>query len=91
MFGIGTQEWIIIFVIVLLIFGPKALPKIAQSLGKGIRDFKDAMAGVTNEFENDTHKREEPRAASPQPPSPPQAPPVETATPKETTTDKQQP
>ncbi|MCX7020354.1 MAG: twin-arginine translocase TatA/TatE family subunit, partial [Candidatus Sumerlaeota bacterium] len=78
-----------IFVIVLLIFGPKALPKIAQSLGKGIRDFKDAMAGVTNELENDNRKREEPHVVTQQTPSP-HTDSVETPPSKETTTDKQQ-
>ena len=49
MFGLGTWEIVIVFAIILIIFGPKSLPKIGQSLGKGIREFKDATAGIVNE------------------------------------------
>ena len=43
MFGLGTQELIIILVIVLVIFGAGKLPQIGGALGKGIRDFKKGM------------------------------------------------
>ncbi|MBS4023880.1 MAG: twin-arginine translocase TatA/TatE family subunit [Dethiobacter sp.] len=47
MFGrLGTQELVLIFALVLLVFGPKKLPEIGRSLGKGLREFKQA----TNEF-----------------------------------------
>jgi sec-independent protein translocase protein TatA len=49
MFGIGTQELLIIFLIVLLLFGANRIPEIARSMGKGIRDFKRA----TREIEED--------------------------------------
>ncbi|MGA3086188.1 MAG: twin-arginine translocase TatA/TatE family subunit [Thermodesulfobacteriota bacterium] len=49
-FGIGTQELIIILVIVLFIFGAKRLPEIGKSLGKSIREFKNS---VTGESENE--------------------------------------
>ena len=49
-FGIGPAELIIIFVIVLLLFGAKRLPEIAQGLGKGIRDFKKSMKDTTDEI-----------------------------------------
>ncbi len=42
MFGLGVQELIIIFLIVMVLFGAKKLPDIAQGLGKGIREFKQA-------------------------------------------------
>jgi len=38
MFGIGFQEMLIILVVVLIFFGPKRLPDLAKSLGKGIED-----------------------------------------------------
>jgi sec-independent protein translocase protein TatA len=41
--GIGVQELILIFLVVLLLFGSKRIPEIAHGLGKGIRDFKKAM------------------------------------------------
>jgi len=43
MFGLGTQELIIILVIVLVIFGAGKLPQVGGALGKGIRNFKKGM------------------------------------------------
>ena len=43
MFGIGSQELIIIFGIVFLIFGAKRLPEMGKGLGQAIRGFKGAM------------------------------------------------
>jgi Tat protein translocase TatB subunit len=54
MFDIGTQELIIIFVVALLVFGPKKLPELAKTLGKGIRELKSAMLGVKDTFEKET-------------------------------------
>ena len=42
---LGTQEIIIILVIVLLLFGGRKIPELARGLGKGIRNFKDAYKG----------------------------------------------
>ena len=50
MFGLGTQEIIIILVIALFIFGAKKLPEIGKGLGKSIREFKKS---VTGEGENE--------------------------------------
>ena len=49
MFGLGTQEIIVIFLVLLLLFGGKKLPELAKGLGKGIREFKKA----TTEIEED--------------------------------------
>ena len=46
MFGIGTQELIIILVIALLILGPKQLPELAKTIGKGLSELRRAMDGV---------------------------------------------
>lgn len=54
MFDIGTQELIIIFVVALLVFGPKKLPELAKTLGKGIRELKSAMLGVKDTLEKET-------------------------------------
>jgi len=42
MFGLGIQELIIIFIIALLIFGPKKLPDLGKALGRGIAEFRKA-------------------------------------------------
>jgi sec-independent protein translocase protein TatA len=42
MFGLGMQEMIVILVIALLIFGPKKLPELGRSLGRGLAEFKRA-------------------------------------------------
>lgn len=47
--GIGPMELIIIFLIVILLFGGKKIPEIAKGLGKGIRDFKTSMNGTDEE------------------------------------------
>lgn len=44
---IGSTELIIIFGIVLLIFGPSKLPQIGKSIGKGIREFRSATEEIT--------------------------------------------
>ena len=48
MFDIGLQELILIFVIALLVFGPKNLPQLGRSLGRAMREFRRASA----EFES---------------------------------------
>ena len=52
MFGIGFQEMLIILVVVLIFFGPKRLPDLAKSLGKGIAEFKKASEEVRNGIED---------------------------------------
>lgn len=43
--GISWQELIVVLLIVLVLFGPKRLPEIGSSLGRGIRGFRDSMNG----------------------------------------------
>jgi TatA/E family protein of Tat protein translocase len=70
MFGIGFQEMLIILVVVLIFFGPKRLPDLAKSLGKGIAEFKKASEEVRRGIEEAV--KEESSAESPKPdiPSP---------------------
>jgi TatA/E family protein of Tat protein translocase len=49
-FGLGFGETILILAVILLFFGPKRLPEAASSLGKGIREFKRSMSGITDEL-----------------------------------------
>jgi sec-independent protein translocase protein TatA len=44
-FGIGPLEIIIVLIIVLIVFGPKRLPDLGRSLGRGMREFKDSVSG----------------------------------------------
>ncbi len=41
----GPLEIVIVLIIVLVIFGPKRLPDLGRSLGKGMREFKDSVTG----------------------------------------------
>jgi len=49
MFGMGPWELLLVFLAILLLFGAKRLPGIAQGLGKGIKEFKAALKDTTNE------------------------------------------
>ncbi len=47
----GGSEWILIAVVLLLLFGGKKIPELMRSIGKGMREFKDARESVSTEFE----------------------------------------
>ena len=49
MFGLGSQELIIILAIVFLIFGAKRLPEIGSGLGKAIKNFKGGVKSIEEE------------------------------------------
>jgi len=53
----GPLEIVVILVIVLIVFGPKRLPDLGRSLGRGMREFKDSVTG------NDKDELPEARAA----------------------------
>ncbi len=52
MFGLGTQELIIILLIALFVFGGKKLPEIGAGLGKGLRSFKEGLKDMNEEVKN---------------------------------------
>ena len=54
MFGVGTTELMVIFLVILLLFGAKRLPELAQSLGRSMSEFKRGMNTVTRELEKET-------------------------------------
>lgn len=49
--GMGAQELLLIFLVVLLLFGAKRIPDIAHGIGKGMREFKRAVQDTKQEFE----------------------------------------
>ncbi|MDA8123243.1 MAG: Sec-independent protein translocase protein TatB [Deltaproteobacteria bacterium] len=69
MFGIGFQEMLIILVVVLIFFGPKRLPDLAKSMGKGIAEFKKASEevkrGIDEAMKEEPPKEETPKEETP--------------------------
>jgi sec-independent protein translocase protein TatA len=61
---IGITGLIVILIVALLVFGPKRLPEIGRSLGKGMREFKDSITGSHDE------KAELPTRSADEPPPP---------------------
>ena len=51
--NIGPLEIIVVLVIVLIIFGPKRLPDLGRSLGRGMREFKDSVTGKDKDEDED--------------------------------------
>jgi len=51
MFGVGTQELLVILLVVLLLFGGRRLPELARALGNGVRDFRKAVRDVQREVD----------------------------------------
>ncbi len=60
MFGLGGSEIGLVFLIVLLIFGPSQIPKMARGLGQAMREFRKAQREITDEV-----NREDPPAEKP--------------------------
>jgi sec-independent protein translocase protein TatA len=67
--GLGMWELVLIFVVVLLLFGAKRLPEIGSSLGKGIREFKGSLREIETELklpeERSSSASTPPRTAEP--------------------------
>lgn len=52
MFGLGVGEIVVVLVIALIFIGPKKLPGLAKGLGKGMREFQNALGGITDQIKN---------------------------------------
>jgi len=59
MFNIGTPELILILVVALIILGPKRLPELAKSLGRGLREFQKAADDVKESLTRDIREEGE--------------------------------
>jgi len=56
MFGLGTQEILLILLVVLILFGAKKIPEIMRGLGQGIREFKQASQEAVDEVNSLTEE-----------------------------------
>ncbi|MGE5401538.1 MAG: twin-arginine translocase TatA/TatE family subunit [Ignavibacteriales bacterium] len=66
MFGnLGAGEIIVILLVILIFFGPKKIPEIAQGIGKGMREFKKAMRDVEDELKTTDSKPSAPKSLEP--------------------------
>lgn len=53
--NIGGTELLVVLFVVFLLFGPRKLPELGKSLGKGMREFRNAMKGMQQDIERTTH------------------------------------
>jgi sec-independent protein translocase protein TatA len=58
--NVGPIELAIVLIIALVVFGPKRLPELGRSLGKGIREFRGSVSG-------DSHEPDQPETIEPPP------------------------
>lgn len=56
---IGTTEIIVIVLVVLLLFGGKKIPELMHGMGKGVKSFKDGMAGLDDSAQDEKPKIED--------------------------------
>ena len=71
--NVGPLEIAVVLIIVLIIFGPKRLPELGQSMGRGIREFKNSISGDKDKDSPEEERREleasqQAQASQPQPP-----------------------
>ncbi|VAX28508.1 hypothetical protein MNBD_NITROSPIRAE02-1125 [hydrothermal vent metagenome] len=60
MFDLGMQELIVIFAVVLIVFGPQKLPELARSLGKGVAELKKAINGIKDQIDTEVKEVHDP-------------------------------
>lgn len=71
--NVGPMEIAIVLVIALIVLGPKKLPEVGRSLGKGMREFKDSISGFSGE-DGDAERPREVRAQHVDDPAPDKEP-----------------
>ena len=79
--NIGPLEIIVVLIIALIVFGPKRLPELGSSLGRGIREFRNTVSGDKSDDDDDSEVKAIHAATPP-------APPAEQATEAEVAHDK---
>jgi sec-independent protein translocase protein TatA len=63
--SVGMPELIIIFVVALIVFGPRKLPELGKSLGKGLAEFRKASHELKSTIEEEVRNIEEERPVTP--------------------------
>ena len=63
-FGIGTVEIVVILIAALIVFGPKRLPELGRSMGRGIREFKNSVTSDKDDDDDDVRELEGSRDAA---------------------------
>ena len=56
--NIGPLEIVVVLIIALIVFGPKRLPELGRSLGKGIREFRGSLGGDDDDKDEQLPQRE---------------------------------
>jgi TatA/E family protein of Tat protein translocase len=79
--NVGPLEIAVVLIIVLIIFGPKRLPELGQSMGRGIREFKNSLSGDKDKDSPEEKRRELEASQQAQPVQPQPAQPVADQTP----------
>ena len=64
--SIGWQGLVVILIVLLIVFGPKRLPEMGRSLGRGMREFKESITGNDRDRDEDERDRDELRLAAPE-------------------------
>lgn len=64
--NLGGGEVFLILLVVLLFFGSKRIPELAKGLGKGMREFKDAMSGIEREVRDASREEVKPSKPAPE-------------------------
>ena len=65
MFGFGGAEVGILFLIILLIFGPSQIPKMARGLGQALREFRKAQREISDEINREEQQDERGKSGKP--------------------------
>jgi TatA/E family protein of Tat protein translocase len=74
--NIGIPELLVIFVVALIVFGPRRLPELGKQLGKGLSEFKRASNELRNSLEEEIRLEERRSPVTPSISPPPMAPPA---------------
>jgi len=69
-FNAGGGELLVVLVIILLVFGPSQIPKMARGIGQAIREFRKAQREITDEINREETPTEQAKLSTPEAPKP---------------------